>query len=69
MSSSIKSGGTVDADEPGAAYRADTKVTRDLQKHLGLDSCFRTAKSLTCTTDCLWRHHCCRPVAEWLREW
>jgi len=52
-----------------AGREADTDATRDLQKHLGLEPCFRTLKLLSCTTDCLWRYHCRKPVAEWQRDW
>jgi len=52
-----------------SVYTTGTEATRDLQKHLGLDPCFRTARLLICTTDCQWRRHCRRPVAEWRREW
>lgn len=51
------------------SYATDREAVRALQRHLGLDPCFRTTRLLTCTQDCQWRDHCRRPVAEWRREW
>ncbi|MBI4984240.1 MAG: hypothetical protein HZC24_02535 [Rhodocyclales bacterium] len=68
MPALLKSGVTDDSGHI-PLYRIDIAAVRDAQKDLGLDPCFRSAKMLTCTTDCDWRHHCRRPVAAWMREW
>jgi hypothetical protein len=46
----------------------EVALVRAAQSARGMDTCFKTAKRLTCRDyNCEWRGECCRLMAAWLR--
>jgi hypothetical protein len=50
-----------------ATHISETQLIRNIQIQRGEEPCYMSDKRYGCTTQCEWRHECCKLKAQWRR--